>query len=93
MNRRDLLLGLAASTAIAACPAAIEAAIIATPVVDWRIWWDQWQKDALDVLVKCWEDQIIYGTSAHESCKEYPYVRRIDPTLLTMPPTRGGLLA
>ena len=91
MNRRVFLTSLVASSAIAACPAAVEAALIAAPVTNWQAYFEQWMKDSADVLCKCWEDQIIYGVCAYAHTTIYPYVRRIDPATLLAHTKRGGL--
>lgn len=93
MNRREFFAGLSASVAIAITPAIADTVVAAAPVADWHKWYDQWQKDALDVFIQCWEDQICYGVSAYERTDIYPFVRRIDPLTLPAPATTGGLLA
>lgn len=91
MNRRAFLTGLVATSALAACPAAVEAALVSAPIADWQAYFLQWQSDAMDVFVKVWEDQIIYGIGAYQTCDEYPFVRRVDPMTLELPNLRGGL--
>jgi hypothetical protein len=91
MNRRAFLAGLVASTAIAACPAAVEVALSSAPATDWKAYFEQWMKDASNELVKCWEDQILYGISACKHTSAYPYIQRIDPIMLEAPTRRGGL--
>lgn len=91
MNRRDLLRGIAATLTVAACPTIVEAAVEALPETNWVTWFDQWQRDALDVLVQVWEDILLYGNGAYEHTNVYPYVRRIDPATLPPPAIRGGL--
>lgn len=91
MNRRAFLTNLIASTALAACPAAIEAVLSSAPTINYNAYLEQWMKDALDVLFKCWEDEIIYGVSAYRHIDTYPYVQRIDPLTLELPHLRGGL--
>lgn len=90
MDRRSFLAGLVATTALAACPAAVEAVIAAAPVIDFKAYYEQWMKDAMDILVRCWEDQIIYGTSAHRHTDIYPFIERIDPRTLELLHLRGG---
>jgi hypothetical protein len=91
MNRRAFLTGLIASSALATCPIAIEAVLTAAPVTNWEAYFEQWQRDAIDIMVKCWEDQIIYGTSAYKTTDVYPFIERIDPMTLELPHLRGGL--
>lgn len=93
MNRRDLLKGVAATLGVAACPSIIEAVIQITPEATWQVWYDQWQKDIMSIMVKCWEDQIIYGTSAYKTCDVYPFIEHVDPSTLKPPTERGGLFA
>jgi hypothetical protein len=91
MDRRSFLMGLVATTTLAACPAAIEAVIATAPVIDFKAYYEQWMKDALSVLADCWSDMIIYGTSVYRYTDAYPFVERIDPRTLSPPHLRGGL--
>jgi hypothetical protein len=91
MNRRAFLIGLTATSAIAACPAAIEAVLAQAPETEWKACFEQWIKDTTDVFVKVWEDQIIYGVGAYEYTDTYPYIERLDPRTLPPPIERKGL--
>ena len=82
MNRRAFLTGLVASSAIAACPAAVEAALTAAPAMTWEQWYERWVIDASAVISDAFVDQIIFGVGAYKQCDEYPYVKRIDPRTL-----------
>lgn len=92
MNRREFFAGLSATVAVAITPAMANTIIAAAPKVEWVTWFEQWQHDALDVLFKCWEDQLIYGVSAYQHTDVYPFVERIDPLTLELPHLRRGLL-
>ncbi len=93
MNRRELILGVVATLGAATCPTVIETAINAQPEIVWKAWYEQWQRDVIDIMAKCWEDQILYGTSARKTCAVYPYIERVDPLTLAPLSERGGLFA
>lgn len=90
MNRRAFLTSLVATSALAACPAVVEAVLVNAPEVDFKVFFQKWYEEAMGVMMQCYEDQIIYGTYAYERSDLYPYIRRIDPRELILLPI-GGL--
>lgn len=92
MNRHAFLTGLLATSAIAMGPAIVETIMAAAPELDWETYFEKWMQDVIAIHVQCWEDMIIYGTSAWIETDTYPYIARIDPRELERPKTTGGLL-
>jgi len=86
MNRREFVLGLLSGIAATAVP--IPASITNAPA---HIW-EQLEVEIMEVLVRAFEDMVIYGTHAIKYTDKFPFVENVDLRDLWLPPTKGGLL-
>ena len=87
MNRRDFLVGIAATAAITS---AIPALSIEAPISA-KVWYDQWLTDTTSIWVNFYENMLIYGTGAIKHIDEYPFIQSVSPKDLLIPELGGGL--
>ena len=92
MDKREFILGLLGTAAVAITPTIVTKVIEAAPADNFELWLVSWQEDTSKIIADYMTDLLFYGRAAMEYIDEYPYIRRVDLFDELTPTAFKGLL-